>query len=413
MKVAVRRVLGALLVAQGTLAVSPALAQQLPADSLRGSTAGRPVAQADTSRSLLDRLLDVFEFDLNQPAVAQRGAYPTRLVLAPIISYAPETSWGLGIGAKFLFKPRGVGADTRTSNIPVSFQYTLNQQYILYSGYTVFFNHENYLLRGNLRHSSFPQLFYGVGNNTPSSNEEIYDYRYTVLEPLLLRRVAGKLFLGGGVRHVRVSDVQLAPQSLLLDNSGQPRETGALGAISTGLETALTYDTRDNVLNAQRGTLAEVTHGWYGQQLGGQFRYELTKIDVRQYFQLATGRQHVLAYQVFGYLTSGNVPLLENGALGGGALMRGYYEGRYLDRNYAAAQVEYRRPLTNRFGVVGFASVGRVAARLRDFDFQGLHPAAGAGLRFKLVKAENLNLRFDAAFGDSGGTFYLNVAEAF
>jgi outer membrane protein assembly factor BamA len=374
---------------------------------------GAPVAQSDTSRSFLDRVLDVFEFDINKRAVAQRGAYPTRLVLAPIISYAPETSWGAGMGAKFLFKPRGAGTDTRTSNIPISFQYTLNKQYILNSGYTVFFNHENYLLRGNLLHSSFPRLFYGVGNSTPSSNEEIYDYRYTVIEPLLLRRIVGKLFVGGGLRHVRVSDVQLAPQSLLLDETGQPREAGALGAVSSGLETALTYDTRDNVLNAQRGVLAEITHGWYGKQLGGQFRYELTKIDVRQYFQIAANRKHVLAYQVFAYLTSGNLPLLERGALGGNGLMRGYYEGRYLDRNYAAAQVEYRLPITNRFGVVGFASAGRVASRLRDFAFSGLHPAAGAGLRFKLVKAENLNLRFDASFGDSGGNFYINVAEAF
>lgn len=413
MKVSAGAFLVALLAAGSTLVPFSAAAQQLPADSLRSGSAGAPLAQADSSRSFLDRVLDVFEFDLNRSAVAQRGAYPTRLVLAPIISYAPETSWGAGVGAKFLFKPNGAGADTRTSNIPVSFQYTLNQQYILYSGYTVFFNHENYLLRGNLVHSSFPRLFYGVGNHTPSANEEIYDYRYTVIEPLLLRRLAGKLFVGGGLRHVRVSDVKLAPQSLLLDDTGQPRAAGALGAISTGLETALTYDTRDNVLNAQRGMLAEVTHGWYGQQLGGQFRYELTKIDVRQYFQLAATRRHVLAYHVFGYLTTGNVPLLEQGALGGNGLMRGYYEGRYLDRNYVAAQVEYRLPITNRFGVVGFASAGRVAPHLRDFKFSGLHPAAGAGLRFKLVKAENLNLRFDAAFGDAGGTFYFNVAEAF
>ncbi|NVO83643.1 BamA/TamA family outer membrane protein [Hymenobacter terrestris] len=413
MKVFRKASLTALLATGGTLATNPAAAQQLPPDSLRTGAGGVPAAAADTSRSFLDRVLDVFEFDLNQAAVTQRGVYPTRLVLAPIISYAPETSWGAGVGAKFLFKPRGAGLDTRTSNVPISVQYTLNNQFILYSGYTVFFNHENYLLRGNLRHSSFPRLFYGVGNDTPDSNEEVYDYRYTVIEPLLLRRIVGKLFVGGGLRHVRVGSVTLEPESLLLDEAGRPRFDGARGSVSTGLETALTYDTRDNVLNAQRGMLADVTHGWYGKQLGGQFRYELTKLDVRQYFQLAGKRQHVLAYQVFGYFSSGNVPLLERGALGGNELMRGYYEGRYLDRNYAAAQVEYRRPITNRFGVVGFASAGRVAPRLRDFAFSGLHPAVGAGLRFKLVKAENLNLRFDAAFGDSGGTFYFNVAEAF
>ncbi len=383
--------------------------QTVSADSLRAA------GQApDSTHSFLDRVLDVFEFDINHRAAAERGAYPTRLVLAPIISYAPETSWGAGVGAKFLFKPRGVGADTRTSNIPISVQYTLNNQFVLYSGYTVFFNHENYLLKGNVEHSSFPRLFYGVGNHTPLSNEEVYDYRYTLVEPLLLRRVAGKLFVGGGLRHVRVSDVRLADNGLLIksETDGEP-VSGARGSRSSGLETALTYDTRDNVLNAQRGILAEVTHGWYGQKLGGQYRYELTKVDLRQYFRPFAGRKHVVAYQLYGYFATGLVPLMELGALGGGDLMRGYYEGRYLDRNYAAAQVEYRLPLTHRFGLVGFVSAGRVAPRLRDFALGGLHPAVGTGLRFKLVKAENLNLRFDAALGDSGGTFYFNVAEAF
>lgn len=390
--------------AQSTELPPPATASPAPTDSIKST-----VPATDTL-SGLDKILDVFEFEINRKAVAARpGTYPTKLVLAPILSYSPETSWGVGLGAKFLFKLPKSGPETRTSNLPISAQYTLNNQLILYSGYTIFFNQERYLLKGNLEYSSFPRLFYGIGNQTPTSNEEIYSYRFFLFEPLLLKRVVGKLFVGGGIRYTSVSKVELAENSQLADG----RIAGALGARGTGLETAITYDTRDNVLNAYHGTLAEITHGWYDKRFGGTQQYELTKVDVRQYWKLFRHRNDVVAVQGYGYFATGTPPLLELGALGGGDLMRGYYEGRYLDRNFVAGQVEYRRPLTKRLGVVGFAAAGRVADRFSDLSLSGIKPSFGAGLRFKIVKAENLNLRFDYGIGRGTSNFYFNVAEAF
>jgi outer membrane protein assembly factor BamA len=380
-----------------------------PGDSIVGRTPVTASPSADTL-SGLDKILDVFEFEINRNAVARRpGTYPTKLVLAPILSYSPETSWSAGVGAKFLFKLPKSGPETRTSNLPISAQYTLNNQLILYSGYTIFFNQEQYLLKGNLEYSSFPRLFYGIGNHTPASNEEVYSYRFFLFEPLLLKRVVGKLFVGGGVRYTSVSNVELEEGSQLADG----QVAGALGARSTGLETAITYDTRDNVLNAYHGTLAEITHGWYDKRFGGTQQYELTKVDVRRYWKLFHHRDDVLAVHGYGYFATGTPPLLELGALGGTDLLRGYYEGRHLDRNFVAGQIEYRRPLTKRFGVVGFAAAGRVADRFSNLSFSGLKPAVGAGLRFKIVKAENLNLRFDYGIGPGTNNFYFNVAEAF
>lgn len=383
-----------------------------PAPSASLAPPPPPTAAAGDSVEFLDRLLDFFEFDINRRKVAaQPGTYPTKLVLAPIISYSPETNWGAGAGAKFLFKLPKSGEETRTSNLPISAQYTLNNQLLLYSGYTVFFPREAFILKGNLEYSNFPRLFYGIGNNTPHTNEEVYGYRTFLFEPLLVKRVVGKLFLGGGFRYLSVGGVELEKDSPL----NQSTVPGVRGSRSTGIETALTYDTRDNVLNATRGMLAEATHGWYDSRFGGNQQYELTKIDTRQYWALGhhRGGRSVLAAQLYGYFATGAVPLLEYGALGGGDLMRGYYEGRFLDRSYAAAQVEFRRPVSRRFGFVAFASAGRVADKVSDFSFSHIKPAVGSGVRFKIVKAENLNLRFDAAVGKDTYNFYFNVAEAF
>jgi outer membrane protein assembly factor BamA len=365
---------------------------------------------ATDTTSFFDHVLDIFEFDINKAAVARNSqTYPSRLVLAPIISYAPETNWGLGVGAKFLFKFPKAGPETRTSNMPISAQYTLNNQFLLSSGYTIFFNKEKFLLKGNILYSKFPQQFYGIGNNTPEIDEELISYNMFLFEPLLLKRIIGKLFAGGGLRYNTIFNTKLETESQLLES----KIPGYKGSRSAGVELAITYDSRNNVLNASKGMLTEFTHGRYSKWLGGTQVFQLTKIDIRQYFKLFRHRDDVLAFQVYGYFSSGDVPLIELGALGGNELMRGYYEGRYLDNNLLAAQIEYRLALTGRLGVVAFAGAGDVAHRLKDFRLSGLKPSFGLGLRFKIVKAENLNIRFDYGFGKGSNNYYFNVAEAF
>jgi len=380
----------------------PVAGQTLPAPP--ADSAGRDTA------GFFDKVLDRLEFPLN-PAGRRKNpaAYPAKVVVSPIVSYTPETNWGLGVGAKLLFKFRGAGRETRTSNMPLTALYTLNNQILLASGYTLFFNREAYLLKGNVQYTKFPQLFYGVGNNTREENEELFSYRSFLLEPLLLRRLVGKLFAGGGIRYNAVWNLTSPAGGLLAGT--QP--AGYQGSRSVGLELAVTYDSRDNVLNASRGMLTEFTHGRYGRWLGGTHAFQLTRLDVRQYFKLFAHRRDVLAFQLYGYFASGGVPLIELAGLGGNELMRGYYEGRYLDRNLVAGQVEYRLPLTGRLGLAFFAGTGQVAPRVAAFRLAQFKPSFGAGIRFKIVKEENLNLRFDYGIGRGANNYYFNLAEAF
>src|SRR5690606_10930193 len=53
-----------------------------------------------------------------------------------------------------------------------------------------------------------------------------------------------------------------------------------------------------------------------------------------------------------------HIPFYNYRDLGGDMTMRGYYLGRYKDKNYATAQLELRYRFIPRLGVVGFGGTG-------------------------------------------------------
>lgn len=357
----------------------------------------------------LERFVEFFTLHPNRVAARQDSAiYPSKLILTPLVAFSPETSLEFGVGAKYLFKFRQSGPETRTSNMPLSFTYTLNNQILIFSGYEIFFNQEKYMLTGNARFKVFPQRFYGVGRDSPKSAEEEYLFSQLLIEPIFLKQVGLRyLFLGAGVRYNWVSNVTFEEESALAVSD----ISGANGSTSVGAELALVYDSRDNILTAHRGWYTELTHGFYGKVLGGTHQFQLTRIDVRKFVPLA--RHRTLAFQFLASFSYQDVPLSELSGLGGDDIMRGYYAGRYLDNHSIALQAEYRFRLYQRLGAVVFAGGGDVAHQVSEFAFGNIRPTVGIGLRFLIDKTEDLNLRFDYGFGRRTQNYYLQLAEAF
>ena len=357
----------------------------------------------------LDRFVEFFTLHPNREAARQDSLlYPSKLILTPLVAFSPETNLEFGVGAKYLFKFRKSGPETRTSNMPLSLTYTLNNQILLFSGFEIFSNQEKFMLTGNARFKVFPQRFYGIGRDSPESAEEEYSFSQLLLEPILLKQVGFRhLFLGAGVRYNRVSNVTFEAESVL----AQSGLSGARGSTSVGAELALVYDSRDNILTAHRGWYTELTHGFYGKVLGGTHRFQLTRLDLRKFIPLA--RRQTLAFQFLASFSFQDVPLAELSALGGDDIMRGYYAGRYLDSHLLALQAEYRFRLYQRLGAVVFAGGGDVAQHVREFAFGNIRPTVGVGLRFLIDKTEDLNLRFDYGFGRRTQNYYLQLAEAF
>jgi len=359
----------------------------------------------------MSKLVEFFTLRPNSKRVqADSSVYPSKIIIAPIISYSPETNFAFGLGNKFLFKLKGSGEETRTSNMPISIQYTLNNQFIFYSGFEIFSPGEKYMLTGNLLIQSFPRLFYGIGRLTPESNEEEMQFSQILVEPIFLKRMFTRyLFIGGGIRYNKIYNIQYE-QDGLLENTDVP---GNIGSEVLGAELAMVYDSRTNLINSNSGWYAEFTYGIYDKSFGSSHSFKLTRLDLRKYINLSEKRWEVLAFQMILHFANDQTPLAELANLGSEEIMRGYYEGRYIDNNMVAFQMEYRRRIKGRVGGVLFLGLGDVTPQIRDFNLSNLRYSYGFGLRFMLEKRENLNLRFDWGFGDKTNNYYLNVSEAF
>ncbi len=360
----------------------------------------------------IDGLKEFFTFYPNRKSVERDSTiYPSKFIAAPVISYSPETDFAFGVGAKYLFKFEGSGEETRVSNMPITFQYTLNNQYFLYSGFEIFTNQEKWIIEGNILLQNYPRLYFGIGNDTEESAEEVYEYNQLLVEPIFLKQMfLEHLFIGGGFRVNHIYNTEVEEDGLLaLD-----MPDGFDGSTSVGAEVAALYDSRDVILNASKGWYLEFTHGKYGEVLGGTNNFNLTRIDLRHFLKVSKNNDDVLAFQFVGRAVRGNLPISEYSLLGSSEIMRGYREGRFLDRDLLATQVEYRKNFKNtRLGAVAFLGTGDVYRNLDEFQFSGLKPNYGVGVRYKIDKEENLNLRLDFGFGRGTNEIYLSIAEAF
>ncbi|MEM8969493.1 MAG: BamA/TamA family outer membrane protein [Bacteroidota bacterium] len=352
---------------------------------------------------LADKVIDLFSGEIPR----KPSKPPLRWVVAPFAGYSPETSWQFGVGGKLLFPP--TADSTRTSFIAMSLRYTLNNQIITTPEYTVFSRREQFIHRGELAFRKFPQFYYGIGNASPESNEELFSYTELGVEHLTYRRVYKKLYAGLGFRYTETYDLDLDPDGAL--SAEVP--LGAEPYRSVGLDVGVMLDNRNNVLNTTSGILAEFRQRVHRKALGSDFDYSVGVLDVRNYWKPFARRNDIVAVQLFGYFSQGETPFIELAALGGDMIMRGYYEGRYRDNNLLAGQAEYRCHIWKNLGAVGFVGIGDVARRFGEFSLSDIKPSVGAGLRYALIPEENLNIRLDFAVGQGTSNFYINIAEAF
>ena len=370
--------------------------------------------QSVQSQEIIEKLARIFEFDIGKERPDSTFRH-TKAVFAPVVTFEPSTSWGFGVGAKFLFKPFGAGADTRTSNIPLSIQYTLENQFIAESEFTIFLPREEYLIKGNLDFSKFPIAYFGIGSTTKDDDQIDISYDNLLFEPLFLKQVLPSFFLGGGWRFNTYRQVELLEENEAFPLEISPQDS--LGSTSSGIELAATLDSRNNVLNAGSGAFGEFTHGVYREAIGSTSSFMLTKLDLRKYWTFNKDRPYdVLAVQFLTRLSWGDTPVLELSSLGGADVLRGFREVRFRDRFSFFSQVEYRWQALDRIGFTFFGGVGDVFDNISNLELGNLKYSLGSGLRVKIIKSENLNVRIDFALGLGPTTdqnFYIGIAEAF
>jgi outer membrane protein assembly factor BamA len=266
------------------------------------------------------------------------------------------------------------------------------------------------LILGKMRFQNYPLMYYGIGNNISNKPLAIVPANYYNVRERFVYRLKGNLFAGLEMDYQQLANPDFDwHEHVHRHDSALP--TGGNGSKNLGLGVGVLWDSRHNILNVREGFLAEVAFLHYGKIFNESFPMNTLFLDGR-YFH-AVKKNQVLALQVVGQFSSGDVPFNQLSLMGGEMIMRGQYLGKFRDKQYVAAQAEYRFlpfGFSKRLGGAVFASAGAVSS---SFPTQNYKIAGGAGLRYLLFPKKDIFTRIDVGFEKEGYGIYFFIGEAF
>ncbi|MGL5008191.1 MAG: BamA/TamA family outer membrane protein [Plesiomonas sp.] len=322
--------------------------------------------------------------------------------------YNPELGVGMGVAAIGLYRADALDRQTQPSTLSLTgFVSSTGAFGIGFENNTLFSQDQwRFFLKGNMK--STPTGYWGVGDEMGSRPENKLHYTADemALTPQLFYRVAQSTYLGVG------SSLFYSSVKDKADNRYPASSPLAFGSsvMNAGISSHFLYDSRDFIPNPYRGQVFSVNYTYYSPSLGSESAFSALESRYSYYHLIA--ERDVLAWDLYSRVTSGAVPWNMLSQLGNDKRMRGYYEGQYIDRNLLAAQVEYRKHLTGRHGMVLWVGAGAITAQAKAL-FTQAHwlPNAGIGYRFEFKP--RVNIRLDFGVGKNTSGFYFHVNEAF
>jgi hypothetical protein len=357
------------------------------------------VAQSD---NLVKRYLNNVLSESGDPSAPKLINYPT-------VAYAPETSWELGVSSLYVYSANR-DLSNRLSEIKAFTFYTLENQYGFWLDHALYTDENKWFFYGRARYQSFPLFYYGIGRETPSEHIALIDGEYTLFRERLLRETLPSLYFGleldyQGLNRVHYIDTE---------TDFELPEVGAMGSNNLGIGLGLLYNNIHNAMNPREGLYSEWAFMNYNTAAGSDYNMTTYVIDNRIYRPVKENT--VFAAQVYGQFTSGNAPFNMLALMGGESLMRGYYLGRYRDKNLVAGQVEYRIlpfEFSKRWGASVFLAAGQVYGDEYGFNWDQFLPTGGAGIRYLIFPEKDIYTRIDISFTEEGRGVYFFIGEAF
>ncbi|NCD70511.1 BamA/TamA family outer membrane protein [Mucilaginibacter agri] len=371
----------------------------------------------------------LFLLTILTPAIAQKKLLPgfvrrmlfekdstrkSSFFLLPVLGSAPETGVEVGGSALYSFYTDTIHPGTRVSNV---FAYatitTKGQERVsLSTSYWAPQNAWHYIAAASF--INFPNDFYGIGNNTLKANQDHIGQKRFKVNFEADKHLGSNIYLGVVAGGFNYSFNDKEPGGIY---ETDPRMEDPSGGASVFIGPSLIYDTRNNNTYTTKGMVItsyfNLMKGIFGNNsyTGGFFN-----IEYAQFFKLS--KRFVLGLDIQDQnLTGSRSPFYLMPALGSDEMMRGYYNGRYRDRNLIAGQTELRYRLSDRIGVVGFVGTGTVYNKSLSFD--DLKPNYGGGLRYFFDVEKGLSMRVDYGFGEKRpgenrqSGLYLSLGESF
>lgn len=338
---------------------------------------------------------------------ASSNAQKFRVYPLPVIYYTPETRFAFGAVALNTFRFPNESASSRISQFQIGAAYTQEDQLLVFMPFDIYFNEEKWYLKGTAGHYRYSYYFYGVGNEDSYRYEELYKVNYNRFRIDALRLVKKHWY--AGVRYW-YDDYQMGDREAdgLLDRD---LVSGSDGGLVSTFGLVSLWDSRNNYNYPSKGNYLETLILANSSFLGSDFDFSRYSIDYVNYSSIG---KSVWANNVYLVSHTGNPPFNEMAFIGGRNKMRGYYLGRFRDKNLIMIQSEWRKELFWKIGMTVFSAFGNVAPELDAFELKNTKGTAGLGLRYRLNPEDKINIRLDYAVGENGSSgLYITFGEAF
>src|SRR5450432_1416649 len=352
---------------------------------------------------------------------ADRKKNHIQIGVFPAIGYTLQTGFAAVVSANAVIYKKHHSAKDSTSLPSIvagSISYSQKEQIILPLQATLYFNNNKTILVSDWRYLKYPTYTYGLGMNTTPQDTTKLDYQYFKFHTTLFFQVHPGVFIGAGYILDYFWDIEEKHPK-----PGNITDFQKYGfdstSFSSGISLNLLRDTRDNPINAYRGSFLNLAIIPRFQFLGSNANWTSLLLEYRTYIRFPANTNNILALWSYNWLTlSGTPPYLMLPSTGWDKTFntgRGYVQGRFRSNNMLDAEAEYRIQLSRNglFGMVVFTNFESFS-EINTWQFGSPAPAGGLGLRIKLNKYSRTNIAIDYGWGRQGSKgFFVNLGEAF
>lgn len=323
------------------------------------------------------------------------------LLLGP--SYTATTSLGIGVAASGLYSLDRSDSTLQKSNVSLYGNASIAGMLSVGVRGNNFFRKDRFRINYQTYIFTFPSYIWGIGydDGCDGANKSEYSRVKFQFKPDFQFKIFKHTYLGAVVDVSWVNAYGFERPELIY---GQDQHVQHYGL---GLN--LIYDSRDFVLNAYRGNYFRLEQMFYPSWMGNTYSFTYTDLTYSAYRQVWKGG--VMAMELHGLLNYGNVPWTMLAQVGTMNRMRGYYEGRYRDRNILEGQVELRQHIKGRNGVVAWIGFANVFHNFDNIWLRETLPNYGVGYRWEFKK--RVNVRLDLGFTKDSPNVSFNINEAF
>ncbi|TDM00122.1 MAG: hypothetical protein C4K58_02455 [Flavobacteriaceae bacterium] len=265
------------------------------------------------------------EVDPSVPVKEKNGF----LVVAPYPLYSVVTGFSGNLTVLKRFKFKDTLPTDRFTSVSGVVSYSENGQKGFYMDNDINFPGSKIILKGAYEYWDWNETFFGVGNNTTTSDGETLFFKRMDFKQAVGTRFKPNNYAFLGLTYFDIADIEFFEDKEVLMKKYENLNSPLLPSTYAGVYAIYEFDTRDNFDRPQDGIYANISagHNLSLKDVDYASDYSRLTVNATKYLNLSRNKEdyNVVATQIYGDFTFGDaVPFHKLAGLGNGTrVMRG------------------------------------------------------------------------------------------